>query len=210
MSEYLYDTLFDDLIEDTTEETTNYNTYNTQEDNKMKKFSQDLIEDFAYDNTLEEALASVHDYTMERIDEFVDGMYTGDLVELLQDLNPDLHTMEELDDVFDYMTPTQVLEKLSNICLYHDYFDADTRCSGDDLWDFAGISKSDFSEKLYDREIELYDNGELNEIITDEDILKQQVRDHYKIYDTARELFEKALARNPQEVINVLWNMNQQ
>ncbi len=157
--------------------------------------------------TLEEARAEIHKDVIDDIREVLERLDEYELVELLHDVNPDFHTMDELDDVFDYMSVTEILEELGDIDLSDDYFNESTRTSGCDAWYVADEDIDDIARQFYDSDHEgMID--EIDDILYLENALISDVTNKFKIYDKAKELFEEGMARNPQEVLNLLWNMN--
>lgn len=157
--------------------------------------------------TLEEAKAAI---TMDAIDEIreeLERMSEYELVDILRDENDEFHTMDELDDVFNYMSVTDILEELSDIDLRDNYFNEGTRYSGNDIWEIADVDIDDLVNRIHDGYTEVADDDILD-ILETEQALIDEVTEKFRVYDKAKELFEEGMARNPQEVLSLLWNMN--
>ena len=123
---------------------------------------------------LNQAREEVIEYTKECIGNHLDNLDDRDLFTLLHDCFDDnLHTMDELDDVFEDFRKNRV-------------------------------EKDNIAEDEVD-----YDDYEIDLIMEQHENIIDRVEAAYKIYDKAKELFDMALKRDPQELVTVLWNMNQ-
>lgn len=156
---------------------------------------------------LQKAMALIEESTKEEIVEWLDLMSERDLYEFIHEyVDDDIHQMDDLDRVFDWMTVTEVLENLDNIDTSDAYFSEDSRLSDDDIWQLTNKTKKGVAKALYDGDYD-FDHYELDEIMRDEEELVRRVTEEYKINDKARALFEKALEDDPKELLAVLWNM---
>lgn len=166
--------------------------------------------------TLEEAIDKLTSDTLDELEEWVENMDEYELFELIQsEYNEDIHRMDELDNVFDYMKPTEVLEELSDIDLSCEYFDADNRESFDDLFDYLNLSAHDIAEKILNGDIDVfcyYSYSDAADIMRDYDLLRDMIEYEFnyarKRKENAEKLFKMAMEKNPDEVIALLWNMS--
>ena len=156
------------------------------------------------------AIEEVIEYTKECIGNHLDNLDDRDLFTLLHDsFDDNLHTMDELDDVFEEYTVTKVLEELGNIEPWHDYFHAESKRSSNDLWSLVDFYMDKVVDDIFEDEVD-YDDYEIDLIMEEHEDIVDRVRAAYKIYDKAKGLFNMALKKDPQELITVLWNMNQE
>lgn len=163
-------------------------------------------------NTLDEALLEIRNDTIHRIEETLDRLDNYDAVDLLKIVNDEFHTMDELDDVFDYMSVTSILEELREIDTSDEYFNADSKTSGDDPWVIADVCTDDLAKQIYEGDVDIYEADvydDIDDIMREEETLVRMVTDKFKIYDKARALFEQVLQEDPKAVITALWNINQ-
>ena len=164
-------------------------------------------QDYVTLGTLEEAKAAI---TMDATDEIREELERMDeyyLVDILKEENDEFHTMDELDDVFSYMGVTEILEELSEIELGDDYFNEDTRRSGNDIWEVADVDIDGLVDRIHDGYTEVADDDILDTLETEQALI-DEVTEKFRVYDKAKELFEESMTRNPQEVLSLLWNMN--
>lgn len=175
--------------------------------NTMKM--QELVKEFTQNNTRNAAIEALDSYIKGEIENYIDHLDGYDLYDLLQEANEDFHRMDELDDVFEYMSVTEVLEELSEIDISDEYFNADTKTSGNNEWDVADMYESELVKQLFDGDID-WDDDDFNEIMYDYETLYSALRNYYDVFDKAKALFEQAMSQDPQAVLSVLWNMNQQ
>lgn len=169
---------------------------------------QELVNDFTKGNTKNTAIDELTRYTRSKIQDYLDDLDEYDLVELLQEANEDFHKMDELDDVFDYMSVTEVLEELSDIDLCDEYFNADDKTSGNDMWEVAEIDDYELARQLFDGDI-CWEEYDFYDIMDEYEQVYAAIIEHYAIFDKAKALFEQAMAEDPQAVLTALWNMNQ-
>ena len=170
---------------------------------------QELVKEFTQDNTRNSAISALESYTRDRIEDYIDKLCSYDLEELLKEANEDFHKMDELDEVFEYMTVTEVLEELSNIDPSDEYFNADNKISGNNEWDIADVYESEVVKQLFEGDI-CWEDYDFNEIMNDYETLYAAIDEYYNVFNKAKALFEQAMAQDPQAVLSVLWNMNAQ
>ena len=154
---------------------------------------------------LEAAIEQIKSDTVEAIYNWIEDMNEYDAFDFVSSFNDYIHRMDDLDDVFCYMGATEVLEELSNIDLGEDFFNEDTKESGDNVWYVADESMNDAAERLHDGDLE-WDDWKLEEIFDEERELIAEVTKRFKVFDQAKALFDKMMAENPEEVLTILWN----
>ena len=155
------------------------------------------------------AIAEITANTKRRLEEYVEDLYSYDLVDFLQQINDDFYTMDELDDTFEFMSVTEILEELRDIDTNDEYFNADSKTSGNDAWEVADVSIDRAVDLLFEEAI-CWDDEEYKDIMKLHQELLDDLDREYKKYETAKALFEQALENDVEGVINVLWNMNQE
>lgn len=168
---------------------------------------QELVKEFTQNKTHNAAIEALESYTRDEIETYIDGLNCWELCDLLQEANSDFHKMDELDDVFEYMTVTEVLEELKDIDTCNEYFNAATKCSGNNEWDIADMYESELVKKLFNGDID-WDEYSFNEIMSEYEDLYAAIDEHYKVFEKAKALFEQLLIEDPQAVITALWNIN--
>ena len=127
-------------------------------------------------------------------------LYTNIFKEYNEDL---VHEMSELDDVFESLTPTEILEQLTDIHLSDNYFNGRTLTSGNDIWEVAEITAYELADWVLENDIEGFED-----ILEELDVTTDRIHAYYQKFDVARKLFEQRLELEGVEaVINTLWNM---
>lgn len=164
------------------------------------------------DSTLEFVKSKVESHAICDMAELISEYDEQDLFEFLKENNCEcvegIHPMDELDDVFDYMSPTEVLEELSDIDLCDDWFNEYSKTSSDDLEDVLDIDAMDIAKDIYNEVIEI-DDDDFVDIYEDAQWIIKQLEKKDKKIKTAKALLESAIANdNVDEVINALWNVN--
>ena len=135
-----------------------------------------------------------------------------ELFEIINWFNSSVHSMDELDDVFDSLTPTEILQgALDGIDTYDSYFNEDNCVSSNDLWEVADVSPTGLAWQIFESDYD--DNYSVREIADEyrelyddlEEYFNEEAKKEKKI-EIARALFEKMLAENVDETISKLWN----
>jgi len=158
--------------------------------------------------TRTEAIMAVRAEAIEEIDKVLGEMDYCDTYDILHEINDDFHSMDDLDDTFDYMTVTEILEQLRHIDLADDYFDADSKRSGNDPWDIADVNRWELATQFYDDETSIEPTDEIIDVLREAEYLVDDINSYFKRFDTAKALFEQAMSQDPDAVINTLWNIN--
>lgn len=152
---------------------------------------QDCIEDIA------DELMNMDDY---------------ELFEIINWFNSSVHSMDELDDVFDNLTPTEILQgALDGIDTYDSYFNEDNCVSSNDLWEIADVSPTDLARQIFNSDYDdSYSIGEIaseyRELYDDLEYFINEEEKKEKKIEIARALFEKMVTENVDETISKLWN----
>ena len=76
------------------------------------------------------------------------------------------------------------------------------------MWNLVDFYMDKVVDDIFEDEVD-YDDYEIDLIMEQHENIIDRVEAAYKIYDKAKELFDMALKRDPQELVTVLWNMNQ-
>lgn len=155
------------------------------------------------------AIQLINRDTRTQLEEYLEDLYSYDLVDLLQQINDDFHTMDELDDTFEFMSVTEILDELRDIDTEDEYFNADNKTSGNDPWQVADVSIDRAIDLLFNKAI-CWDDEEYQDIMKLHQELLDDLDREYKKYETAKALFEQALENDVEGTINALWNINQE
>ena len=175
-----------------------------------KETIKELVKRYVEDCTRAEALDELESDMRYEVLEYVEQMNDDDLLTLLQDnYCGDLHKMDELDNTFDYMTVTEVLEELKYIDTCHCYFNADTKQSSDDLWELSDVDSSYVSKALWNYDIE-WDDDDLSSIFCKYDLIAEGIREYFKFREKAEALFDQLFMEDPEAVVTALWNINRE
>lgn len=158
--------------------------------------------------TLEKALADIRRKAINQLSNDLYNLDEYDLVDILKELNEDFHPMDELDDTFDHYTVTEVLEELSDIRTDDCYFNECSKTSGDDPWDVADINREQLAAQIYDDEIDLEPTDDMLVTLREAEYEGERAEEAFRLYDTAKALFEQAWKDDPEALINTLWTMN--
>ena len=158
--------------------------------------------------TLEKALADIRRKAIRQLADDLYNLDEYDLIDILKELNEDFHPMDELDDTFSHYTVTEVLDELRDISTSDEYFNECYKTSGDDPWDVADINREELAAQIYDEEIDLEPTDEMLDTIRDAAYDRERAEEAFRLYDTAKALFEQAWKDDPEALINTLWTMN--
>lgn len=167
-----------------------------------------FVQELAKAGDMDKARERIKDHCTFKVMAMIDDMREDDLIELLSD-SYNVHEMSELDTEFRYLTPTEVLEQLSDINTGDSFFNSETCESGDDICEVAGVDKDEVAREILDGDI-YWDGYELDEITELEDELLREVQKKMEEYEKVKKLFDMAMDKEPTEVMNVLWNMYQE
>lgn len=148
---------------------------------------------------------------IDDITEALIDMNDDEVLEVLEHFGTSVHEMGDLDEVFDYLTPTEILDgTLDGIDTSDDYFNEDSCESSNDIWYLAGTSPRELAGEIFSSDYERYDTDiydiacEFRKLRDElEDIFDREADKERKI-EAARTLFEKMLEENVEEVLLAL------
>jgi hypothetical protein len=153
------------------------------------------------------ALMALKNDALLEMRRILEDMYEEDLFEILHELNDDFYRMEDLDSVYSTLTATEVLEELTWVDIHDDYFNSNREISGNDMWEVSGYDIEEQAESLLSGELD-YNHDEIDDLISEYNDKVITLKARYAYYENAKQLFEVAMKENPDEVIALLWNMN--
>ena len=154
-----------------------------------------------------EAFSESAGYIRDLIDEWLEDLGSYDLEELLHEYNDDFHVMDDLDDVYEYMSVTEILRELIDIDPDDAYFNSCSNTSGNDIWSISDVSKNQLVRDLQRGEF-YWNDRELDEILDLEPTFKSLIEEKWGVYEKAKALFEQQMREDPHAVLTALWNLN--
>ena len=156
----------------------------------------------------EDALRDISRKAKEEVRDWVNDLSESELFDLMSEFDCEIHRIDEFDDVFRHMRPSEVLRELGDMDLDCDYFSSRTLDTGNEIWDVSQVDAYEVVDSLYTREI-YWEDYKLIDIFEDEEYLTLRVKELFAQYELAKAVFDKAFMDDPQATIAALWNLHQ-
>ena len=153
------------------------------------------------------AYEQIKDDAIEELQEALENMNDYYLFDIINSLDSDVCEMESLDDEYEYMTVTEIIDKLGWVDTGCNYFNKDKEKCSDDLFEVADTDAECVARRVWEGSFD-YDSSELDDIVSNAGDIQCEVKKMFEVYTKAEELFRLAMEKNPSEVIALLWNMN--
>lgn len=144
---------------------------------------------------------------IEELQETLEDMDSYDLFEIINSLNDDVLRMEDLDDEYEYMTVTEIINNLGWVDTSCEYFNKDREKCSDDLFEVSDTDVECVARRVWEGSFD-YNSIELDNIVHNAEYIKCEVKKMFEVYTKAEELFRLAMEKDSSEVIALLWNMN--
>lgn len=169
------------------------------------------IHDYVDGRSIDEAMSVLEEELVEKIEDTILSEDDEDmLLKISDELGLEIYSMSDLDDVYNHLSPTEVLEELNQINLGDAFFNAEDAESSDNFWDLLprNYSSKDVVEAIIERDITI---SALDEVMDRYEEVKEDIRKFYedqerkqKKIEIARKLFEQMLDDNVDKVIALL------
>ena len=160
--------------------------------------------------TVDEMIEEIWEDAKTDISEELYNMDEYDLFVIIHEYAYSIHRMEEFDDVYSHLSPSEVLRELYDIDLDDSYFNEDTGESSSDAMYLAEFTYESLAQEIID-DAGSY-NDEIADIIRKADYIECEIREYFRNIERKKELARKLLEErlqddsNVDEVISVLWN----
>lgn len=178
----------------------------------MKDFNY-YVAVYNEENKMSETMDMIREDALCDIIKVLEDMTDYEVVEIFEELGYDIHSIVDLDDEFSHLTVTEILDgALEGIDTSDAWFTTDDARSSDDPWDLINWCSAEIAEEIMDREndCDVIEIGNILEEYVDIEnrlmVYEDEVKEKTKKEQRARELFEKMLSENVDEVISRLWN----
>lgn len=169
--------------------------------------AKEYFEEFRNNGGYQAACEQIKNDAIEELQETLDDMDDYDLFDIVNSYNSDVLRMEDLDDEYSDMTVTEILNSLGWVDTSYKYFNRDREECDDDLFTIAGIDSGYIARRVWEGSFDYY-SSELDDIVHNAEDIEIEVGKMFEVYTKAKEMFDLAMSRNPEEVVAMLWNMN--
>jgi len=154
------------------------------------------------------ALQELKDDAFDDVRAWLEDLDEYTLYWLLHEINDEFYQMDDLNDVYDCLTPKEIINDIAVwIDTSDEYFNASTERSGDDPWSVSGLQIDRVAEGILNGKYTCNDE-ELESILDEYNELRIAINQKFRYYRQAKTLFDMAMETNPEETITILWNMN--